>query len=48
MNEASGDTLTMYKDLSASDSRIVYIEGCSQDKTRIFKAQLTVRPNNQT
>ena len=32
MNEAlPGDTLTMYKDLSASASRIVYIEGCSQD-----------------
>jgi len=46
LNEAlSGDRLTMYKDLAASGSGLVYIEGCRQDNTRIFKAQLAIRPS---
>lgn len=49
LNEAlPGDRLTMYKDLTASRDGLVYIEGCSQDNTRVFKAQLSIRPASQS
>lgn len=49
LNEAlPGDRLTLYKDLTASDTGLVYVEGSNQNNIKSFKAQLTIQPRPES
>ena len=44
----AGDTISFYKDISRLESRIVYVEGVSAEKDKVyFKACITIRRNNE-
>jgi len=43
-----GDKIILYKDTAALDDGLFYIEGINQDNVRSFKAQVSVRPLNQS
>lgn len=43
-----GDRITMYRDMTAFDNGLVYIEGINQRDLRTFKAQVTLQPLHQS